>query len=233
MRRHELVEHKRTMDSISPCTKCSKIFTDPHQLRMHNKYTHAPLVSSQCHVCSLVFKSSFRLKNHMKHVHVEAIYECDICKKKFRQKKNLKVHMMNVHVRDAKFICKTCGRTFTNQITWKLHESRPCSIPQNLRDRNYDPNPIFSCSVCFAKFTDLNYGRLHYQKVHQIADVSNVCMICNYLTATPDELNEHLSVNHSSLSCSICKRFFKSQISLKSHIATHSKKERPFECAVS
>lgn len=235
MQRHELVEHKRTIDSISPCPKCRKIFTDPYRLTRHNRTAHAPLVSSQCHLCSRIFKNSFRLKTHLKNVHGEAIFECDICTRKFRQKKNLKIHIMAVHAKEAKFICTACGRPFTTHLNLKLHEAKPCRIFEIYRAENrvYNPNPIFSCSLCSIKFSDLGYGKTHYQKIHKITDVSGVCMICNHLSSSPDDLSEHLNTNHSALSCSVCKRFFKSQISLKSHIATHSKKERPFECKVS
>lgn len=232
MHRHELVEHKRTLDSISKCPKCSKIFSDRLQLHQHNKYAHA-CDTSQCNLCSRIFKSSFSLKNHMKNVHVEAIYECDICNKKCRQRKNIKHHIMTVHVKETKFICNECGRTFTNISAWRVHESKPCRPQQNRENGIYDPNPIFECSLCFTKLSDLVYGRLHYQKVHKLADISNVCMICNYLASTPDELYEHLNEKHQSLRCPLCKRFLKSQISFKSHMANHSTKERPYECNVS
>lgn len=230
MRRHEVVEHKRTIDTISPCPKCSKVFLDLTRLRAHIKNTHAPLVSSQCHVCSRIFSTSYLLSRHMKNVHVNTMHECDICKRKFRQKKNLKLHIMIVHVREAKFICTKCGRKFTNQITWKKHEERPSCARKY---QTYNPNPIFSCSLCDLKFCDQNYGRSHYQKKHQIQDFSIICLICNCLTSSPDELSKHLREKHHDLCCSLCKRYLKSQISFKSHMASHSTKERPFACKVS
>lgn len=236
MKRHEVVEHKRSLDSISQCSKCSKVFPDMPRLRMHMKTTHAPLVSSQCHVCSQIFKSSFRLRQHIRNVHVEAIFECDICQRKFRQKKNLKVHIEVVHVREEKFICTACGMKFTNQTSWRKHEARPqCQKSQVVRKeiRTFNPNPIFSCSMCSMKFSDQHYGRVHYQKIHKVEDISGICLICNNLSPSKNELNEHLHAKHPELSCPVCKRFFKSKITLKSHIATHSAKERPFECEVS
>lgn len=232
LQRHELVEHKRTMDTISPCPKCPKIFTDPFQMRMHDKKAHAPIVLSQCHICSKVFTNGYRLKNHMNHIHVEARFECDMCGRKFRQKKYLKLHMTVIHSKEANFICTSCGKTFTNQCSWKLHESKPCKI-SNASFGDKRPNPKYSCSLCKLKFSDLPYARIHYQKVHQITDVSGVCHICNYLSCSPDDLSAHLAATHSELACSICKRYLKSQITLKHHIATHSTKERLFECTVS
>lgn len=232
LQRHELVEHKRSIDSISPCPKCKKIYTDPFQLRMHDRKAHAPIVLSQCHICSKIFSNGYRLKNHMNHIHVEARFECDICTRKFRQKKYLKLHMETVHIREANFICTSCGKTFTNQVAWKVHQSKSCQI-YNSSYRARLPNPKYACSLCHVKFSDIPYGRIHYQKMHQIKDVSLVCPICNYLSSSQDDLSAHMSATHLELACPICKRFLKSQITLKNHIASHSTKERLFECKVS
>lgn len=237
MKHHELVEHKRSIDTISQCPKCNKVFKDKTLLRWHMNKTHAPLVPSQCDVCSLIFKNNGRLILHMKNVHVEAIFECDICQRKFRQKKNLKIHIMKVHVREAKFICTACGRKFTGHTSLKRHEALPKCLPpsQNFRreNRTYNPNPIFSCSMCSLKFSNLQSGRIHYRNVHKVEDKSGICLICNDLSPSKDKLYDHLRAKHPHLSCPVCKRFFKTRISLKSHIATHSTKERPFECEVS
>lgn len=191
------------------------------------KKVHEPIVESRCHVCSKVFRSQQKLRQHIE-IHSDPTFECDICSRKFRLKKYITWHIQHAHIKDTKYICTKCGKNFYDYSVWKKHEDGICS--QQLKAQSMRRK--YSCNLCEWKYSSLSSGRKHYRNVHRIADMSILCTICNHLASSTDELNEHQSKMHFELRCTVCKRFYNSDVALKLHIATHSTKERLFECSV-
>lgn len=189
------------------------------------KRVHDPYVPSQCHVCSKIFRNQMRLRLHVD-THTEPSLQCDICSRMFRLKKHIIRHMQITHIRNINCICSKCGKQFTDSDAWRLHKSKICS-----QIENYDDGK-FSCSLCHRKFSTLNYGRTHYRKEHLIDDMSMVCLVCNHLALSSKELSNHQDCMHSELRCPTCKRFCKTDVSLKLHVANHSSKDRSFVCSV-
>lgn len=198
------------------------------------KRVHDPFVPSQCHICSKIFRNQIRLRLHVD-THSEPSLQCEICSKMFRLKKHIVYHMQTTHIRNINCICSKCGKYFTDYGTWKVHESKTCS--QITFDGGNRHAPVyktgkFSCSLCQRKFSALNYGRTHYRKEHQISDMSRICLVCNHLASSSNELSIHQDCMHSELRCPMCKRFCKTDVSLKLHMAKHSSKDRSFVCSV-
>lgn len=234
LKHHDLAEHKRTIDTISVCTKCSRVFTDPYRLQQHMKMVHSdPLVPSQCHICSKIFRSARKLQQHVE-THSEKTLKCDICSKMFRLKKHIVWHMQNSHIRNVTCICTKCGKKFSDHGAWKQHENRTCPLilSENPLGSRALSSGRYACSLCDRKFSDLPYSRKHYRKEHHIADMSIICMMCNYLAFSADDLAKHHDKMHTDLRCTVCKRYYNSDIALKLHIAKHSTKERSFVCSV-
>lgn len=188
--------------------------------KVHND----PLVPSQCHICSKIFRSQRKLQRHVE-THADPSLKCDICLKMFRLKKHIVWHMQNTHIRNITCICTKCGKNFSDYGAWKQHEGRTC--PQISKEKER-----YSCSLCDRKFSDLPYSRKHYRNKHNITDMSNICMMCNYLACSTDDLCKHQEEMHINLRCTLCKRYYSSDIALKLHIAKHSTKERSFMCSV-
>lgn len=228
MKHHKLNEHLRTIDTITHCKKCNKVYKDSQLLKRHVSRSHAPVVVSKCGICCKQFDNTMRLQQHVNTVHVEPRFECDICSKLFRTRKHMSHHIKTVHSKVANYICFRCGERFKYQSTWKTHESKTCPRITGVKTKLNR----YSCSLCNQKMTILSYGRLHYRNVHKVKDVSNVCVICNHLSESKEELLKHMNLMHADLVCPICKRFYKEKLILKTHMETHSSKERPFECPV-
>lgn len=194
------------------------------------KCVHDPFVPSQCHICSKIFRNQVRLRLHVE-THSEPRLQCDICSKMFRLKKHMVWHMQNTHIRNINCICSKCGKYFTDYSAWKFHESKACSAAIAQR-APLDRTGKFSCNLCHRKFSTLNYGRTHYRKEHHIEDMTRICLVCNHLASSANELGNHQECMHIELRCPICKRFCKTDVSLKLHIAMHSSKDRSFVCSV-
>lgn len=150
----------------------------------------------------------------------------------FRLKKHIVWHMQNTHIRSTTCICTKCGKHFSDYGAWKLHENRTCPQISNGKPQLSRALARFSCSLCDRRFSDLPYSRKHYRKEHHITDMSIICMMCNYLACSADDLSKHQDEMHIDLRCTVCKRYYNSDIALKLHIAKHSTKERSFVCSV-
>lgn len=229
---HDRFEHLRTIDTISVCQKCKKVFTHPSALTKHMKGVHDPVEPSQCHFCSKICRNQKRLELHLR-IHAEPSLKCDICSKMFRIKKHLIAHIKGAHIKNINYICSKCGKQYVEFAAWKIHERKDHSkvIKERPHHRPHLPGKI-SCSLCNFKLSSLYFGRKHYREKHQIADMSTVCFVCNHLSSSPNELNNHQDDMHSKLRCMICKRFSLTEFRLRLHIEKHSKKERSFLCSV-
>ncbi|KOX76692.1 hypothetical protein WN51_11047 [Melipona quadrifasciata] len=86
------------------CTKCNKIFSNKHHVKIHSQIHEEvrsviPCPYEKC-PRSYYFKSN--LTHHVRTYHLGEKYECDICKAKIGTKQRLAQHIQNLHMSERK-----------------------------------------------------------------------------------------------------------------------------------
>lgn len=222
--------NERSLDTLTACDCCSKVFADYNLMRRHRKSAHAPDYF-QCSECKKLFKTRKGLRQHMVG-HAHALFQCGICDQKFSQKRYIILHMNRTHSSIRRHVCYMCGMSFRNYATWKNHEARKCAT--NLRQApGIDGNdPQFKCFICANEYMLLPSLRRHYKRKHEQSEYEAVCEHCNIYCETLQGLAEHRIDWHPELQCTICKRNFNTAKGMETHIAMHKNIQRPFECEV-
>ena len=102
-----------------------------------------PSGSFVCEVCGRVLKQKNCLMKHMlTHLPEERknTHFCDVCGKGFSALGMLTSHKNRVHIEGRPYQCKTCGRAYKTQRSWKDH----CEAHLG--------NRVFVCDVCDMKY---------------------------------------------------------------------------------
>ncbi|KAG5669403.1 hypothetical protein PVAND_017290 [Polypedilum vanderplanki] len=190
---------------------------------------------SKCKICSKIFSSLCVLNKHIDFVHKNKKphkrFECDFCAKRFFLKTTLSHHIRSIHL-DTKLIfeCDFCDKKFKNKLAVKLHfrkhqEKIKCNqcdfmclpyIIQNHKkvvhgERKYKCD---FCNVGFTSQSGLNRHKITHNRL--------ICPIkgCNAKYVENYDLKNHIKSHDDPniLSCQNCKKKFKTQHNLKSHM---------------
>lgn len=116
---------------------------------------------------------------------------CEICQKRFVTKLNLKIHMQ-LHKTVQKvneFGCKLCDFKAKTKSKLKLHEEKhKKNILEEIENIQASTYP---CSDCDFDADSVQNLKLHINKTHSKLS----CRSCDYQTAYPDFLQEHLKLS--------------------------------------
>lgn len=229
---HQIV-HTRSIETISPCDQCDKVFADCYQLSMHKRDIHGPYVPSTCMECGKVFRNRTRLNAH-KLLHGTEKLQCDHCKKTFKSKKYINEHMRIVHKKGVPHMCEKCGLEFLSRPLGRKHSLTCCGKFVSRRRTKRTRLTKNKCLLCPREFMNLITLQNHYMQKHESKQRKSVCMQCNQMLDTPKALEDHNEkVHENNLRCTICKKNCLSEASLRIHMDGHVDGKPRFDCDVS
>lgn len=141
---------------------------------------------------------------------------------KFAQSNALVCHK-RIHLNEKPYVCKICGRKFTQNTTLKTHvaakhvgNSVECDIPG-----------------CDKKFPRNSFLMLHKKRDHQ--NVRNYkCNVCDNQYKQKSHLDRHIQAAHQKIrhQCLYCEKSFSKNWSLKLHQFKHSEASNfPYKCS--
>ncbi|KAJ9585836.1 hypothetical protein L9F63_020538 [Diploptera punctata] len=221
---YELKRHMNlhTRDKAFRCVYCTKLFFRDTSLAGHIRKYHKQIEDNprfiKCKVCFIAFLDEESLKKHKE----ENPYSCNSCNKHYTTGHSFKAHM-NKHSSGKSYQCEFCNASFFMADDLRTH-ARKCHKSGQLKDESQaseqDGNQNNGCGddnesanvESKIKTDNIDNG---YENVQ--------CDVCNEMFNSNSELQTH-NTNSTQYGCKICRKHFKSFISLKLHMNMHSKK---------
>ena len=150
---------------------------------------------------------------------------CNECNRDFSKtlnpKKRLREHVRRIHLKNGKFQCTSCPKSFVCRQGLRDHE------PVHSKERNH------ACTYCGQTFLRLSHLYIH-TRTHE-EEKNFRCEACFFTFNVQSELKDHCEKNHSNISidikCSVCKQNLFSSQSIYSHSLRHSG-TRDWKCEV-
>ncbi|KAL1023840.1 hypothetical protein UPYG_G00046980 [Umbra pygmaea] len=143
-------------------------------------------------------------------------HTCVYCKKCFKYRSQVIIHE-RVHTRERPFVCKQCGKGFSQINNLKKHQ-----VCHNGRDRDH------TCKECGKVFRHVQSLRNHMTSAHSF-DADLDCGTCGKTFFAKNALDAHSNTHNRAFCCEVCGKAFSTKQILKSHQLTHTG-ERPYIC---
>ena len=137
------------------CPKCSKTFTEGHNLRSHIRIIHER-IRLNCPKCEKSFAHKRNLRLHMRTAHdgiKPSLLDCPKCSKTFTQKQCLQTHLRAVHD-GIKLDCPKCEKSFTQRHNLQSHMR---IIHEGIK---------LDCPKCEKSFAHKRHLQSHIRIVH-------------------------------------------------------------------
>lgn len=178
----ELWKHKRELGHKTniwslgnyQCDSCGKIYTRYDSFQEHQiscEKTESEKLASlkhPCDICGLLFKSVLRVKSHKRGVHTVAPVVCHVCGAMCKNKRALLVHRRRHDMKNKKYICDDCGKSFFNSTLLAQHvrthtKEKPykcpmcnytCAIKQNIHKHSMKVHKTQCKAVCVDELKD-------------------------------------------------------------------------------
>ncbi|KAL4220360.1 hypothetical protein ACF0H5_020766 [Mactra antiquata] len=155
-------QHKTSLWTLGnyQCDSCGKIYNRYDSFREHKLSCKTEGESAEqkdypCDICGLVFKSMLRVKSHKRGVHVVSPVVCHVCGAMCKNKRALLVHRRRHDMKNKKFACDDCGKTFFNNTLLTQH------IRTHTKEKPY------KCPLCNYRCAIKQNIHKHSQKVHK------------------------------------------------------------------
>ena len=217
------------------CEKCTKTFTQKHDLVKHVKICNKVDDDSggTCDICFEAFEFRIDLERHRKsstNPDGSLRFPCGYCEEKNCSFEMLGTHIQSEHKKkrdeklrnyceekrrqgkpllpDKVFPCEKCGKTFMSKDIMINH----------LETHIAKPSEIFYCNICHTKFTlRKNYLR-HIKEIYDGENPRHLCEVCGDLFCTGKLLKKHHNEVHKEvISCPICDQIFTTKMALQRH----------------
>ncbi|XP_016346606.1 zinc finger protein 397-like isoform X4 [Sinocyclocheilus anshuiensis] len=119
--------------------------------------------------------------------------------------------------RKDKFICKHCGKAFSQPSTFLVH--------QKLHNRER----LHHCTLCGKRFSQASSLKRHHS-IHR-GEKPFRCVHCGKQFADQSNLKKHVTVHtgEKPYGCNLCGKMFNQSSNLKTHMRIHTR-EKPFGC---
>ena len=121
------IKRSHSKEDMHQCSKCSKTFRYPNELRKHQQSAHETKSLEEyfaCGDCPKKLKTKRCLDLHKMMHSGEKPYKCGFCEGEFRQAAHKRTHERNVHgAPGGKTVkCNHCEKTFNDTGHKKTHE---------------------------------------------------------------------------------------------------------------
>ncbi|XP_052461123.1 zinc finger protein 16-like isoform X2 [Carassius gibelio] len=119
--------------------------------------------------------------------------------------------------RKDKFVCKHCGKAFSQLSTLLLH--------QKIHSRE----KVHHCTLCGKRFSQAS-GLKRHHSIHR-GEKPFRCVHCGKQFADQSNLRKHVTVHtgEKPYGCNLCGKMFNQSSNLKTHMMIHTH-EKPFGC---
>ncbi|KAG1956339.1 zinc finger protein 773 [Pimephales promelas] len=119
--------------------------------------------------------------------------------------------------RKDKFVCKHCGRAFSQPSTLHLHQKL------HTRER------LHNCTLCGKRFSQASSLKRHHS-IHR-GEKPFRCLHCGKQFSDQSNLKKHVTVHtgEKPYGCNLCGKMFNQSSNLKTHMKIHTR-EKPFGC---
>ncbi|XP_046430173.1 zinc finger protein 143-like isoform X2 [Neodiprion virginianus] len=201
-----------------PCPRegCTKVYSTPHHLKVHER-SHTGQRPYRCShsKCKKSFSTGYSLKAHLRTHTGEKPYKCptDDCNKSFKTSGDLLKHV-RTHTGERPFVCPFdgCGRSFTTSNIRKVH------VRTHTGERPYKcTHP--KCGKAFASATNYkNHIRIHSGEKPYVCSIEN----CGRRFTEYSSLYKHHLVHTQQrpFECKICFRRYRQGSTLVMHKRT-------------
>ncbi|XP_060605137.1 zinc finger protein 678-like [Ruditapes philippinarum] len=156
------------------CDSCGKIYTRYDSFQEHKLSCEKTESEKQasckypCDICGLLFKSMLRVKSHKRGVHTVAPVVCHVCGAMCKNKRALLVHRRRHDMKNKKYVCDDCGKSFFNSTLLAQHvrthtKEKPykcplcnyaCAIKQNIHKHSMKVHKTQCKAVCLDDVKD-------------------------------------------------------------------------------
>ena len=180
LRYHIQLKHMET--EPIPCHICAKEFLCDKALKTHIRMVHTD-GSFMCEYCNSIFKAEPLLRQHIRKLHMERKYCCDSCGKKYNFKTELENHITQVHTNIRDFHCSECDMKFSTKSKLKLHQAVHkearfiCKICGRAFRQSHSLSrhrlvhtgeKPYGCESCSFRCTQSNDLKKHYLNIHKV-----------------------------------------------------------------
>ncbi|KAM7349228.1 uncharacterized protein ACRADG_008248 [Cochliomyia hominivorax] len=219
------------------CGECSKAFTSNYALKRHKKNVHTPDSLQKwyiCEICSKKFKRRKHLDDHVKTVHEKLReFKCSQCTKSFSTNGSKKNHELT-HTDYFPYVCEWCQKGFrrSNQlkIHLEIHTTKPellcpiCKRSQKSTEdlqchlKSHDEKRL-QCPWCGKLFSRSSHLKDHQNAVHLKLRPFK-CDFCELAFGDRKArlVHQKSHTEDRPITCSVCKRGFKTRSTFKRHI---------------
>ena len=190
------------------CDLCEKTFKRRDHLNKHvRSIIHTTERNFECEFCFKKYSSEAKLKQHVQNSHSLKMHQCEFCEKAFARRDHLTKHVQGVHLKERKFVCQHCNKSYTSHG----------ALLQHIGKAHLEKN--FSCQKCDRKFASGIRLQIHVQDTSLISNLFS-CDICSERFRTMPLLLEHSVKSHKikAWKCEICKGSFRGKYILQAHI---------------
>lgn len=150
------------------------------------------------------------------HLTGREMHACSYCNKRFNYRSQVIIHE-RVHTRERPFVCKQCGKGFSQINNLKKHQ---------LCHRGGEGN--HECGECGKAFCHAQSRKNHMVAAHGFGTRLD-CEACGKTFHNKKALIAHSTSHSRAFGCELCGNAFGTKQTLKTHQFTHTG-ERPFIC---
>ena len=209
------------------CLECEQIFSSISNARIHHKDLHMRQNKHICKVCSKSYEFEDYLVGHTLSSHMlpkiidenvtktlewkkvepnsDGRIKCLDCEKTFPSMHSVRVHHKEIHMKEKKYVCEVCNRSFHYEDYLLLHIRSDHMLPKKITDNLQEkcewkivkPNEDgkVNCLECSKSFSSIHTARTHHKEAH-LTKNKFTCTVCTKQFDYEDLMKVHMQAAH-------------------------------------